>query len=712
MTTQEPGGSGVQGEQTQRVLVELRVQRTRGGEIQLGSPAAMQDAGFEINSDYEPVPVAGSQEEGTRGDDEDVVVVRGSIEPQRIAELEARPDVVRVWRDTPIAPFAVEARGERSMALAAFGPCPTGECDCSPTVARGGIPDVARFLGVDRMWSEGIRGQGVVIGVVDGGITARGRTVRAGETADVPRVIGGWPTASWGTTASVWGRHGNMSATDVLGMAPEAQLYDIRISDGESISAALAGFQWAIEQHRRDGTPHILTNSWGIYQESWDPQYARDPQHPFTRKVVEAITEGILVLFAAGNCGAACPSDRCGADNGPGRSIWGANGHPQVMTVGAANLDGQFVGYSSQGPAALDEHKPDFCSITHFRGYFASDNGTSAACPVAAGVTALLKQAAPELTQQAAKQALIDTADDLEPAGWDPHSGAGIIQAAAAWEHVLAGETPAPTGQGQRIAGAGVLAPVASALDDGAIALIVTGADYALYRSTRSGEAWGEAVGLGGTSVYPPAAVQNNGQTEIFTIGPSGDLYHGTGSDTLDWQLLGGTCTRGLAAVSPAAGRIEVFTTGANGKLYHKTLDGSTASRWRNHGGAWVSPPAVVSRSGNRIDVFALGVDSAVWHRQWDGRRWSEAQSLGGTCLWGVAAAAAGETIDLFAIFTDHALYRKRWDGAAWSEWHSSGGSWTSAPGAVAASGSVYAFVAAADGGIYQLTFDAPPGGA
>jgi len=148
-----------------------------------------------------------------------------------------------------------------------------------------------------------------------------------------------------------------MTSTDALGMAPQAQIYDIRISDGSAISSALAGFQWAIDQHRTDGTPHILSNSWGIFQESWDPTYARDPNHPFTLKVVEAINEGILVLFAAGNCGATCPDGRCGPDTGPGRDIWGANGHPWVMTVGAVNRNEEFVGYSSQGPAALDAKK-------------------------------------------------------------------------------------------------------------------------------------------------------------------------------------------------------------------------------------------------------------------------------------------------------------------------------------------------------------------
>lgn len=171
----------------------------------------------------------------------------------------------------------------------------------------------------------------------------------------IPRVVDGWPS-DWGTESRNWGDHGNMCATDVQGMAPEARLFDLRVAGAGgspgTISRALQAFQWAINRHKVDGTPHILTNGWGIFREAWDPTYARNPNHPFTRKVVEAINEGILVLFAAGNCGDTCPDGRCGNDNGPGRSIWGANGHPLVMTVGAVNKNEEFIGYSSRGPAA------------------------------------------------------------------------------------------------------------------------------------------------------------------------------------------------------------------------------------------------------------------------------------------------------------------------------------------------------------------------
>ena len=63
-----------------------------------------------------------------------------------------------------------------------------------------------------------------------------------------------------------------MTASDVLAMAPEARLYDIRIADrfvGDEailLSNACAAIDWAIIRHRTDGTPHILSNSWGLGQ--------------------------------------------------------------------------------------------------------------------------------------------------------------------------------------------------------------------------------------------------------------------------------------------------------------------------------------------------------------------------------------------------------------------------------------------------------------
>jgi hypothetical protein len=390
---------------------------------------------FQLDEEFQPVPLGRPAPGQGFAARPETHLVRGTVANEdALEELRRHPDVASAWLDTPIAPFAPAQQGVDPAVNPADGPasCPIPPCDCTPGTAHGTIADVAHYLEVDQLWTAGYRGTGMVIGIVDGGITAAGRPVRAGETPNrIPRVIDGYPS-DWGTTASAWGDHGNMTSTDALGMAPDAQIYDLRISDSPTvtglISNAIQAFQWAIDRHKRDGTPQVLSNSWGIFQQSWDPSYATDPNHPFTQKVVEAINDGILVLFAAGNCGDTCPDGRCGPDAGPGRDIWGANGHPLVMTVGAVNRDEQFVGYSSVGPGALDPHKPDFCSVTHFKGYEASDSGTSAATPILAGAVALLKQAVPAATQAQIKACLISTAKDIGPAGWDQWSGAGIVR--------------------------------------------------------------------------------------------------------------------------------------------------------------------------------------------------------------------------------------------------------------------------------------------
>ena len=436
------------------VLVEMRVPVGTPRAFAQQMATGIEAPGFELDPEFEAMPMSPPPEEAEMraAAGETVVLVRGMIAEDKISELEAQSNVIKVWRDTPIAPFPQapeRAEGTEMVVSPAAGPCPIPPCDCTfGNPANGTIAGVANYLGVNQIWSKGYQGAGIVIGIVDGGITAIGRPVKPGETARVPRVIGGWPTTDWGTTAAAWGNHGNMTATDALGMAPDAQIYDIRISGAPTmpgaISKALQGFQWAIDQYRTNGTPQILSNSWGMFQESWDPSYGSDPNHPFTRKVVEALDEGILVLFAAGNCGQTCPDGRCGSDNGPGKSIWGANGHPRVMTVGAVNIDEDWVGYSSQGPATLDPNKPDFCSITHFAGYFptidpggTSDGGTSAATPIAAGVVALYKQKKPSLTQDQIKNAIKGTAKDIGPAGFDQHSGSGIMQAKAAYDNLF-----------------------------------------------------------------------------------------------------------------------------------------------------------------------------------------------------------------------------------------------------------------------------------
>jgi len=399
--------------------------------------------GFSYDAHYGivPVPLCSSQASTLPG----AFIFRGLIDQGCSARIESDPDVIKIWPDEPLDQFPLNK-------LRRNAPCPIPPCNCrAGSKAQGDFAEVASHLRIDQIWNLGYAGDGIVVGIVDCGICAFGRPVRPPETAVVPNVIGGYPLADWGTTSrlsTIWADHGNMTATDVLAMAPKAKLYDIRITDsfvgseGVLLSNAMAAIDWAIARHRIDGTPHILSNSWGLHQPLDQPCYANDPQHPLTRKYIEAIDEGILVLFSAGNCGPACPAQYC-QDTGNGFHILGANGHPRVMTIGAVTLRGELAGYSSAGPSSFDPQKPDFCSITQFKGYYPRHNnqikcdpGTSSATAIAAGAIALIKQGYPSLNQSQMKSLLKSTAKVIGPGPFNRFTGAGLIQPKMAWDRL------------------------------------------------------------------------------------------------------------------------------------------------------------------------------------------------------------------------------------------------------------------------------------
>lgn len=390
------------------VIVELRVSAQASEEGILRGPIDLDVISFTLDTTYPPEAIEPSDPQRL-SEGESAVFIRGEIDELFLGDLKEHPSVLAVWDDAPIEPTGTY-------------PWPI---DCDFKTPKGDLVSVAKYLGCDWVWQEGHRGNGVVIAICDTGI----------DGDKVSGVLDGWSPDNLLPFGQDHVGHGSMCATDARGVAPEIGLLDVGVLKGRSLlSDVLKGYGWIINKHRFTGKPQIISNSWALYRCLLAPEYARDIQHPVTRRVAMAVDMGICVIFAAGNCGnGGCPSSRCGEDVGPGRSIWGANGHPKVITVGAANINGEWIGYSSQGPAALCQEKPDICAPSHYKGYYDCDSGTSAACPICAGVAALICSASPSLDPVTIKSLLTETARDLCDPGWDPYSGFGMIDARGAF---------------------------------------------------------------------------------------------------------------------------------------------------------------------------------------------------------------------------------------------------------------------------------------
>jgi subtilisin family serine protease len=133
-------------------------------------------------------------------------------------------------------------------------------------------------------------------------------------------------------------------------------------------------------------------------------------------------------VTSAGNAGLDTRANTLGAP---------ADGH-LVLAVGAVTSTGARASFSSVGPTADGRIKPDVAApgvavkIARPDGNpgYATANGTSFACPLTAGVVALLVQANPSATVDQIFQALRSTAS--QSARPDNLLGYGIVDALAA----------------------------------------------------------------------------------------------------------------------------------------------------------------------------------------------------------------------------------------------------------------------------------------
>ena len=331
--------------------------------------------------------------------------------PAVIRELARRPDVRRITPDLVI----------------------TAPASVPQSVSAGDLvePNIS-LVSAPALWALGFRGQGVVVAGMDTGVDLTH-----------PDLSGSWRggTNSWfdpngqhPTPVDVNGHGtqtmsvivGGSSGGTAIGMAPAAKWIAVKIFDdrGQTTTSTIhRGFQWLLDPDGNTATadaPNVVNNSWTLTSSGCNLDFQPD--------LVSLRAAEILPVFAAGNAG---PST--------GTVLSPANNAGAIAVGATDNFDGIYP-YSSRGPSpCTNQTSPtlaapgtDIRTADLYGGYVA-DTGTSVAAPHVTGALALLLGAFPGLTADQQSVALTARAVDLGVGGADADSGAGRLDALAAY---------------------------------------------------------------------------------------------------------------------------------------------------------------------------------------------------------------------------------------------------------------------------------------
>jgi subtilisin len=273
-------------------------------------------------------------------------------------------------------------------------------------------------LKVDRLWAQGLKGRGVIVGHLDTGIDgthpALKNAIAAFAEFDLAgdRVPDAKPSDSEDhgthTAGTIVGRSDPKGA---FGVAPEAQVVSAMVIEGgDVIARILAGMDWVIEQRAR-----ILNMSLGL------PGFT-----PAFQTIVDALRNAnVLPVIAVGN-------------EGPNTSRSPGN-YANVLSVGATDASDKVADLSCSqrfnrpaDPLVPDLLAPgvDVLSCVPNR-KFAKKDGTSMATPHVSGLAALLLGAEPGATADDLEQAILRSC--VRPAGMpQARANRGVPDAVAA----------------------------------------------------------------------------------------------------------------------------------------------------------------------------------------------------------------------------------------------------------------------------------------
>lgn len=269
-----------------------------------------------------------------------------------------------------------------------------------------------------------VTGAGVRVAVLDTGIDADhpdfgDRVVDSVDfTGDGPGDRQGHGTHVAGIVAG----DGTESGGDFVGIAPEAELMDVKVLDdagGGTISAIVDGVDYAI-----DNDADIVSMSLGGPVQ---------PNDPLVDAVEAAVNESVTVVVSAGNAGTDL------------RTISSPGNAEEAITVGATEEPYDEVAFfSSSGPTQIEQNiKPEVVAPGFPITAAGSDDagefpytakgGTSMSAPAVSGLSALLIEEHGDFEPGELEDRLVTTADPLPDFEGDIfRQGSGQVNATAA----------------------------------------------------------------------------------------------------------------------------------------------------------------------------------------------------------------------------------------------------------------------------------------